>query len=266
VALIRCATLLMRAFLSCVIFASTLASIALLTLQPAYSKDQVLQFYTHSIKDTVIADENGKLVGVANGGRRAVDVEIVRWIIADLGLKNNIQELPFKRALRKVQREDNVVLFNILRTSERDNTMQWIGPIDVHRSYFYESVDRPTKIETLDDAKNVKSICVYSGNVQHTALIKLGFTNLIPASSYAQCVILLHRGRAMLFPASEKPLFLNYSGAEKVKRTDVIVNSNESYLGVSLNVSQETLQQLQASLDRLKNSQDYLDILKKYSD
>jgi polar amino acid transport system substrate-binding protein len=224
-----------------------------------------LQFYTHSVRNAVVENDDGELVGVENGGRRALDVEIVRWIMNDLGIANNMQVVPFRRGLREVQTEDNIVLFNVLKTEERQRTMQWVGPLDSYRSFFYESVERPTGITSLEDAKNVDRICVLSGNVQHSHLLKMGFDNLVLANSYAQCAKLLLHGRVSLLPASENLLSLNYDGFERLRRTGIVIYKNEGYLGLSANIPKAVVEQMQASLDKLKGSEDYQRLRLEYS-
>jgi polar amino acid transport system substrate-binding protein len=227
--------------------------------------DPKLQFYTHSVRDTVIENDAGELVGVQNGGRRALDVEVVRWIMKDLGIANNIQVVPFRRGLREVQTEDNIVLFNVLKTEARQRTMQWVGPLDTYRSFFYESVERPTGIKSLEDAKGVDRICVLSGNVQHSHLIRMGFDNLVLANSYAQCAKLLVHGRVSLLPASEMLLSLSYDNAEKLRRTEVVIYKNDGYIALSENIPKTVVEQMQASLDKLKNSADYQRLQLEYS-
>ncbi|WP_371195675.1 substrate-binding periplasmic protein [Glaciecola sp. SC05] len=230
------------------------------------SDDVNLQFYTHSIQEAVQTNAHGELVGVPKGGRRALDVEIIRWIIKDLNLKNNIQVLPFARALRKLQSEDNIAVFNILRTKERNDSVQWIGPMRRYRSYFYEAIARPQSLRDFDDAKKVDSVCVLNGNIHQTVLQSKGFSNLILANSYTQCVDLLLRGRVHLIASSENPYFMNnLERPTEIQRTPILIFSNDGYLALSLNVSLDTIIRLQSSIDKLLASEDYQRILTTYS-
>ena len=244
-----------------------LVIIVLLLNSTAYAEKLSLRIYTHSSKDSVVENQHGEMIGIPGAGRRAVDVEMIRWILADLGIPNNIKRLPFKRALRKVQTEDNVLLFNVLKTNARSKTMQWVGPLRTYRSYFYEASARPTDIASIEDAKKVLAICVLSGNIHHTKLVSLGFDNIIQAASYAQCRELLERGRVDLMPSGEHPVFMKSAeNSVKFQNTGVQISERDGYLGVSLNVPSEIIEKLQTSLDKLKSSPDYQDIIEKYSE
>ena len=233
----------------------------------AFDKNaQNIRFYTHSAAHALTKNDRGEAIGVPNMGRRAIDIEVIRWILNDVGLKNNIRNSQFTDAFRKLQTLDNRALFNVLRTPERENTVQWVGPIGKYTSYFYESVENPTRINSMEDAKKVTAICVLSGNVHYTLLTRLGFENIVSANSYTQCADLLLKGRVDLMPAGESPRFVNrknYTG--KIVRTPVEIATRRGYLALSLNIPEKTINELQKSLIKLKASKDYQKILDTYS-
>ena len=230
-------------------------------------EQESIRFYTHSAGHALTKNEAGEPVAVPYMGRRAIDIEVIRWILNDVGLTNNIRNYPFKRAFRRVQTQHNRALFNVLRTPERDNTVQWVGPLNKYTSYFYESVEKPTYIQTVNDAKKVPSICVLAGNIHHTSLTRLGFENLVLADTYTQCADLLIKGRVSLMPAGESPRFVRREGFKgKITRTPVDIASRRGYIALSLNIPEETINKLQKSLQKLKSSDDYQKILDTYSE
>jgi len=226
-----------------------------------------IKFYTHSAAHALTKNDQGEAIGIPNMGRRAVDIEVIRWILNDVGLPNNIRNYSFSGAFRRVQTKDNRALFNVLRTPERENTVQWVGPLNKYSSYFYEAVERPTSINSLADAKKVNAICVLAGNVHHTLLTRSGFENLVLAESYSECAELLLVGRVSLMPAGENARLVKrkrFSG--KIARTPVDIGTRRGYLALSLNIPKQTINQLQKSLRKLKASKDYQRILDIYSD
>ena len=244
-------------------------SLLLLFVIPSLKAEEQesIRFYTHSANHALTTNEAGEPVALENMGRRAVDIEVIRWMLNDVGLTNNIRNYPFKRAFRRVQTQDNRALFNVLRTPERDNTVQWVGPLNKYTSYFYEAVDNPSYIQTVNDARSVDSICVLGGNVHHTSLTRLGFENLVLADNYSQCADLLLKGRVTLMPAGENPRFVRRKGFKgKIQRTPVDIASRRGYLALSLNIPEETVNALQESLQKLKSSPDYQQILDTYSE
>jgi ABC-type amino acid transport substrate-binding protein len=145
--------------------------------------------------------------------------------------------------------------------------MQWVGPIQSHKSYFYEAADHPSNITSLAEAAEVKNVCVLSGNVHQTMLSKMDFDNLVLAATYRQCVELLLRGRVALMPAGEHPVFMNDPEIKgKIIRTQVLMNQSDGYMGLSLNVDKALVDKLQASLEKLKQTDDYKQIIMKYSE
>lgn len=232
----------------------------------AETKDAI-QFYTHSASHAISNNDKGEIVAIPHMGRRAIDIEIIRWIMKDLNLPNNLKNYPFKRAYQLVQTQQNVALFNVLRTPERESTVQWVGPLNKYTSFFYEAVNNPSNIRTINDAKSAKSVCVLAGNVHHSALARMGFENLVLGDTYTQCANLLLKGRVSLMPAGENPRFVNrdgFSGA--IQRTAVAITTRRGYLAVSLDVPKQTVKKLQDSFDKLKSSEDYQMILETYSE
>ena len=242
--------------------------IGILSIASASAEQRdTIQFYTHSASHAISENEDGEMIALPGMGRRAVDVEIVRWLMNDLNLPNNLKNYPFKRALQLVQTQPNVALFNVLRTPERENTVQWVGPLNKYTSYFYESVNNPSFIRTINDAKSVKSICVLSGNAHHSTLTRMGFENLVLGDTYTQCADLLLKGRVTLMPAGETPRFVNREGfAGAIQRTQVAITTKRGYMALSLDIPEATVKSLQESFNRLKASEDYQRILATYSD
>ncbi len=232
-----------------------------------HASDDNIQFLTHSAKDAVTEDEDGSLRAIPGKGRRAIDVAVISRLLSDTGLPNNIMDYPFKRALLMVQTQENYALFNVLRTPEREATVQWVGPLNRYSSYFYEAKHSPTNIKSLEDARAVKSICVLSGNAHHNELLRLAFDNLVLGATYGQCADLLLKGRVSLMPAGENPRFIYREGfKDKIQRTPVQLTSQDGYLALSLNIPEQTITRLQESLDSLKESPDYQAIRDKYSE
>lgn len=237
------------------------------TISIAAEQQDNVRFYTHSASHAITENENGEMIALPGMGRRAVDIEIIRWIMNDLNLPNNLKNYPFKRAFQLVQTQTNAALFNVLRTPERENTVQWVGPLNKYTSYFYEAVNSPSYIRTINDAKSVKSICVLSGNAHHTSLTRMGFENLVLGDTYTQCADLLLKGRVTLMPAGESPRFVNREGfAGAIQRTPVAITTKRGYLALSLDVPEATVKRLQESFNRLKASDDYQQIIDTYSD
>ena len=79
-------------------------------------------------------------------------VEVVRALLARTGDSGQIELMPWTRALHLAQQEEDVALFSTVRTTERENRFQWVGPIVVGTTSFYSLKSRELVIDTLEQA------------------------------------------------------------------------------------------------------------------
>jgi len=95
-------------------------------------------------------DENGKI--------RGFSVEILRAMLTEMKIKDNIRVLPWKRAYHTALNQKNTLLFSTVRTEARESLFQWIGPINSVVSSLYKLRSRTDiKVKTLNDAKKIHS-------------------------------------------------------------------------------------------------------------
>jgi polar amino acid transport system substrate-binding protein len=166
-----------------------------------------------------------------------------------------------------VQSQAGHALFNVNRTPSRDGLVKWVGPLQTSITHLYENRRAPTGVTTLEEAKNVKSICVLRGNIHHRYLEKEGFENLFPANSYASCVQMLINQRADLTPLSNisAPALSSQPQEEKVlQETPVKLSESEGYLAFSPDTSDEVITTWQDALDQLKATGRYQELFNLY--
>ena len=75
-------------------------------------------------------------------------VEVVRALLARTGDSGQIELMPWTRALHLAQQDEDVALFSTVRTPERENRFQWVGPIVVGTTSFYSLKSRELVIDT----------------------------------------------------------------------------------------------------------------------
>ncbi len=140
--------------------------------------------------------KDGKLVGPS--------VEIVKEIQRRVGSNDEIQVYPWARAYKKVQEEDNVVLFGMTHTEDRHGKFKWIGPLASKRDILVARKESGIKIDTLEDAKKVKRIGTLREDTRERFLKEHGFTNLESVSDEQKNARKLVLGRIDLW-AYKKP-------------------------------------------------------------
>ena len=118
--------------------------------------------------------QNGELVGMS--------VDIVKEIQKKGGSKKQIQVLPWARAYNIALMDENVVLFSTTYTTSRKDLFKWICPLIQKRDILIALKDSHIKINSLEDAKNVRRIGTIRNDSKEQLLKSLGFTNLEPVS------------------------------------------------------------------------------------
>ena len=85
-------------------------------------------------------DDNGQVAGVT--------VELVRQLQQQLNEPADIELMPWGRALNIARTEDNVMLFETVRTPEREHWFKWVGPILTYRLALYGLKHRLALVDT----------------------------------------------------------------------------------------------------------------------
>lgn len=218
-----------------------------------------ISFLTHYIKPFTYENQ-GKTQGFA--------VEIVETLMKQTDTIEEITIYPFKRALQTVQTTPNHALFVVARRPDRENTVQWVGPIISSGVYFYKRKNSLISIRNLQDIKNLNAIGVQLGNADYTYLKAQGVSNFNQTISQTQSLEMLHRGRIDATPMSEL-VFSEIAaeagiGINNFERIDFKLYDSVLYIAFSKDVPNETIIAWQHALDSIKSSGLYDKIYNKY--
>jgi polar amino acid transport system substrate-binding protein len=88
---------------------------------------------------------NGKLTGMST--------EVVQAVLKQVNVQASIQSMPWARAYDLALHDDNVLIYSITRTPEREHLFKWIGTIATSHWYLYSLRDRNLSLRNLDDAR-----------------------------------------------------------------------------------------------------------------
>jgi len=135
--------------------------------------------------------KGGKLIGPA--------VEMVKEIQKRVGSHEPIKIYPWARAYQMALKLENIVLFGMTRTAERNSKFKWIGPIARKRDILVAKKGSGIKINTLDDAKKVKRIGTIRGDAKENYLKGQGFTNIVSTHDERKNIQKLMLGRIDLW-------------------------------------------------------------------
>jgi polar amino acid transport system substrate-binding protein len=227
-----------------------------------------ITFLTHDVQGATYTDENGVLRGLEKTGKRAFTVELVRKMMVLLNHPQTVKVVPFKRGFFTLQNEPDYALFNISRKPDRENLVQWVGPLLDEITYLYELKDTPTPVLSLDDARKADRLCVRIGTAGYDILMKKNFKNIHQNSSGAACFKMLAARRVALVSSDinsfRGKLKLAGVSEEKIQQTPVIVHKSQGYIAFSNNISKAEIARWQNALEALKRSGEYDDLVEKY--
>lgn len=194
--------------------------------------------------------------------------EIVEAVISNAGFKADIKMYPWPRAYKMGLRVPNVLIYSIVRTPEREKLFKWIGPIAPYNVYFWKLKKRKDiKIHSIEDARHYKVGGVIDDN-RSDQLKKLGFVvgkNLDMVSSDEINLRKLYAGRIdtmtfddMSFSHKVRAEGKDFNKLEKLIKLDG--SSHELQLAANLNMPDEVVEKLRASLIAFKKNNKYQQI------
>lgn len=206
--------------------------------------------------------------GVAKG----FSVEVVQTIARELKVSVDLRFYPSMRAKSVFENTPGAVMITMLRTPERETKYQWVGPLGDSAVYFYKRKGSPLVINTLEDAKKVRSVACRQAGLVYSQLKAEGFTNLdSTAVSGLSVYELLIRGRCDL-AVSDTPLGVVYLMKQRgypvdaVVQTPVAIVEFPAYMAFSPSVPRQEVGRWQGALDRMKASGAFGAILRRYQE
>ncbi|MDG9669534.1 transporter substrate-binding domain-containing protein [Hahella sp. CR1] len=244
-----------------------LALLGALLITTNVTADEI-SFLTHNVEGQVYTDQAGELRGIKHSGKRAFNIEVVRELMLTMKHSTKFQEVPFARGMQMVTKNNDLAMFNVSRTPDRENMVKWVGPIQKEEDYFYEMKSAPTGISKLEDARKVSSICVLNGAIHHKILNSYHFNNIYTNVSYVGCFNMLKKGRVDLTVSASSTVLSKLKEAEispdQIQQTPVVLLVSEGYIAFSNNIPDETVDKWQQALDRLKDSGEYEKLYQLY--
>ena len=212
-------------------------------------------------------EENGKVVGIST--------EIVQATLQKAGIKSSIQVYPWARAYNMALNIENVLIYSIYRSKEREELFKWVAPITKPiKAYLFKLKKRTDiiPIRSIDDAKLYRT-GVMRNDDSHNYLLSKGFkhgVNIDVVTSEEQNVIKLFAGRVDFVIQSELSFLirlkkLGYSINDVEKAYLIYAGSGEgSYMAFSKKTSDETVKKVIKAFKELNSEGLIENAYKKY--
>ncbi|MBT9523745.1 MAG: transporter substrate-binding domain-containing protein [Rhizobacter sp.] len=170
-----------------------LAALCCLSLQAAADE---LRIVTEELPPYNMT-QNGQITGLST--------EVVRAVLKEAGVQASIQSMPWARAYDIALNTENVMIYSITRTSQREKLFKWVGVIAPTNWYLFSRADKNIKLKKLDDARSLQTATV-NEDAGEQYLVGKGFAlgkNLQSSSKYELNYEKLKLGRVDLWVANE---------------------------------------------------------------
>jgi polar amino acid transport system substrate-binding protein len=96
--------------------------------------------------------ENGTLTGMST--------EVVQAVLKQVNVQASIQSMPWARAYDLALHGENILIYSITRSPEREALFKWVGSIAPCRWFMYSYASHPITLRTLDDARGYQTATV----------------------------------------------------------------------------------------------------------
>jgi polar amino acid transport system substrate-binding protein len=125
-----------------------LLSIALLCLfvasVPADEAPPAIRIVTEELPPYNMT-RDGKLTGMST--------EVVQAVLKHIGVRAGIQSMPWARAYDLALNGENILIYSIARSAEREGSFKWVGTVAPSRWYLFSYMNHPVTLQQLEDAK-----------------------------------------------------------------------------------------------------------------
>lgn len=203
---------------------------------------------------------------------RGVGTEIVQEILKETKLKTKILAYPWARAYSMALKQENVLIFSLTRSKQRETLFKWVGPIYQLEGYLWALNDRSDiSIHSMEDAKQY-IVGAPRNDHQHQYLKKNGFVfdeNLYLVKAWPQAMKMLYANRVDLIMGPPLPLAYNlktlgldYSKLKQVLKLDK--PPAVLYIAFSKATSDSLVIKFQKAYQKIKNNGSYDTILQNW--
>lgn len=104
--------------------------------------------------DIRIVTEELPPYNMTQGGRlTGMSTEVVQAVLKEVGVQATIQPMPWARAYDTALNSENVLIYSITRTAQREKLFKWVGVIAPMHWYLFAKPGSNIRIDSLDDAR-----------------------------------------------------------------------------------------------------------------
>ena len=143
---------------------------------------------------------------MTQGGQiTGMSTEVVQAVMKEAGVQAAIHSMPWARAYDIALNEENVLIYSITRTPQREKLFKWVGVVAPTHWYLFARADRVGPLRQLDDARRLQ-VATVNEDAGEQYLLARGFAigkNLQSSNRYELNYEKLKAGRVDLWIANE---------------------------------------------------------------
>lgn len=218
---------------------------------------------------TVVTEDWPPLNYSEDGQIKGFATEVFRLVMKEMKVDYSIVVLPGNRGVNVLNKGPRVLFYSFLKTPERKDLYKWIGPFGNETIYFYKVKGSPLKIDNLEDAKKVHSVCSRDAGMVFSFLKESGFKNLDVGTNATSIYVKAIKGRCDLAigePAGGVDYWLKKSGfsPDLLERTSVKISDSPLYFAASKDIPDDEVLQWQKALDKVLATKEYEKLYRTY--
>ncbi|MCP4022580.1 MAG: transporter substrate-binding domain-containing protein [Desulfobacteraceae bacterium] len=228
----------------------------------------VFPVYSQSI--TIVTEQYPPYNYKENGEIKGVSTEVICAVLKEAKIEAKFKLYPWARAYSMAKKEENVLIYSISRTPNREKLFKWVGVIAPIDFYIFALKERPDiQVHLLEDAKRYKIGAVREDALEQFLTGK-GFTKIYKTYSNEAVMKWVFLKRVELWPISEFTAYYylkkNGHSPSEIKKVFHLkgFSSGHQYVAFGNATSDSLVNLLKSSLKKVKDKGDYQDIINKY--
>lgn len=205
-----------------------------------------LRLYTEEYRPLSYSDK-GELTGMV--------VEVVEHLRQRTGQPASIELVPWTRGYQQAQREANVGLFPTVRTPQREDNFQWVGPVAAGHTNFYSRAGSGLQVQSLTDVERLGVLAVPKLWYSYEVLREQGLKSLYGVPTPQHMMKMFKHGRVQLILANNLALDEMLAGqgmTRKQVEQQYTLMTNSTYIAFSLNTDAALVARWRQALNEMK--------------
>ncbi|TSA33540.1 MAG: hypothetical protein D4R64_13995 [Porphyromonadaceae bacterium] len=114
-----------------------------------------------------------------DGSITGSSMEMVQSMMDETNLAGPVEMTSWTNAYNQILLVPNSMTFSTLRSADRENLFHWVGPVCKKKYCFFVHSSTNYQINTIDDARHMRSVGTVTGWASEKELLDLGFNNVV---------------------------------------------------------------------------------------